>query len=519
MLTRRKLIQSTAAGIAASTFAAPAILRAQSWFRDYPFKLGVAAGDPAADGFVIWTRIAPEPFERHSGVSTSALPVQWEVAEDSGFRTVAAKGETLARPELGHSVHVEVEGLKPDRPYWYRFYIGSDRSLAGRARTLPAAGASIEKLKFGVCGCQHYESGYFTAFREIAKQDDLAFVYHYGDFIYEYAYDYQYGPERLPVPKTREHRLREVYSLDDYRQHYAQYLLDLDLQAARSVHAFVPTFDDHEIQNNWVQNFSQDDSVPAEVFALRRQAAMQAWYENMPVRRSMLPNAGIISANRRLTFGNLAAINVLDTRSFRSDQPCGDRWGVTPCEGVFDKDAQVLGEAQERWLDSSLERGDTRWTGVAQQVMMMPLNRSVYDDQPELAYNLDSWAGYDAPRLRMMSRLGKVSNAVVLTGDEHQNYAGLLMSDDKPVAAECVITSVSSGGDGQDQRSGSDRVLANNRQLQFINDQRGFGLCEVTRDEWRTDFMVLDKVSTRDGMLTKRASAVIGAGPANLTIA
>ncbi len=517
MITRRALIRSTAAGAAVAALSSPAILLAQSWFREYPFKLGVASGDPASDGFVMWTRLAPEPFAPHAGVPMSALPVDWEVAEDDRFRTVVAKGTELARPELGHSVHAEVTGLKPDRPYWYRFTVGADRSLVGRARTLPAAGAAVSQLRFGVCGCQHYESGYYTAYRDIA-QDDLAFVFHYGDFIYEYSYDYNYGPERLPVPKVREHRLREVISLDDYRQHYAQYLLDLDLQAARSAQVFLPTFDDHEVQNNWVDDFAQDDSIPQDVFALRRQAAMQAWYENMPVRRSALPRGPLSLANRRLAFGDLAAINLLDTRSFRSDQPCDDRWGVSPCEGVFDRDVTVLGDAQEKWLDGNLSRKDTRWNCIAQQIMMMPLNRRTYDDQPEVMYNLDSWAGYNTPRERLMKRLAKVDNAVVLTGDEHQNYAGLLMSDDDPVAVECVLTSVSSGGDGQDQRPGSDRILAENPQLKFINDQRGYGVCEVTPESWRTDFLVLDRVSTPGGTLSRRASAQIEAGPANLTI-
>lgn len=514
MLSRRTLIQSAAA----AGLAAPAIVRAQSWFSDFPFALGVASGDPASDGFVIWTRIAPRPFEPHSGTPMSALPVAWEVAEDDRFRTIAAKGEALARPELGHSVHVDVTGLRPDRPYWYRFTVGGDRSLAGRARTLPAARADVSQLRFGVAGCQHYESGYYTAYRHLARDEELAFVYHYGDFIYEYRYDYAYDPDRLPVPKVREHRLREVYSLDDYRQHYAQYLLDLDLQAARSAHAFLPTFDDHEVHNNWVSDISQDRDLPPEIFALRKQAAMQAWYENMPVRRTMIPRGGLITANRRYTFGKLAAINVLDTRSFRSDQPCDDKWGVAPCPGVFDANAQVLGADQERWLDYNLGRKDARWNCLAQQVMMMPLNRRVYDDQPETMYNLDSWAGYDTPRKRLMARLAQVDNAVVLTGDEHQNYAGVLYSDDEPVAAECVVTSITSGGDGQDVRSGSDKILSNNSQLKFINDQRGYAVCTVRPEAWQTDFMVLDKVSTQGGQLSRRASAIVAAGPANLSI-
>lgn len=517
MPTRRTVIGTAAAGIAAASVGAPGILRAQSWFTDYPFKLGVASGEPTSDGFVLWTRIAPQPFAPHAGVPLSALPVQWEVAEDDRFRTIAAKGDVLARPELGHSVHVEVAGLQPDRPYWYRFRLGADRSLAGKARTLPAAGAPVSQLRFGVCGCQHFESGYFTAYRHIAE-DDLAFVYHYGDFIYEYQYDYNYGPKRLPVPKVRKHRLRELYSLEDYRAQYAQYLLDLDLQAARSAQVFLSTFDDHEIHNNWVGDISQDETIPPEVFALRRAGAMQAWYENMPVRRSMIPRGGLVQANRRLSYGNLAAINLLDTRSFRSDQPCDDRWGEAPCPGVFDPRAQVLGEAQERWLDANLSQRLARWNCIAQQIMVMPLNRRTFDDQPETIYNLDSWAGYDSPRQRLMKRLAKVDNAVVLTGDEHQNFAGLLLSGDKPVGAECVVTSVTSGGDGQDVRPGSDRLLAGNPQLKFVNDQRGYGVCIVKPDAWQTDFLVLDKVSQPGGTLTRRASALIEAGPANLSI-
>ena len=518
MISRRRFVQTSAVLVGAGAMAAPSVLRAQSWFGANPFQLGVASGDPASDGFVLWTRIAPDPFAPHGGAPISALPVDWEVAEDDRFRTIAAKGTEFARPELGHSVHVEVAGLKPDRPYWYRFSIGSDRSITGRARTLPAAGAAMRELRFGVAGCQHYESGYFTAYRALAEMDDLAFVFHYGDFIYEYSYDFAYGPDRLPVPKVRNHRIREVFSLDDYRAHYAQYLLDTDLQAARSVHSFLSTFDDHEVENNWVDDFAENPDLPPEIFALRRQAAMQAWYENMPVRRSMIPQGPLIHANRRLTFGDLAAINLLDTRSFRSDQPCGDKWGVAPCPGVFDKDAQVMGKAQEDWLDANLMRRDARWNCIAQQVMMMPLNRRTADDQPELMYNLDSWAGYAAPRERLMKRLAKVDNAVVLTGDEHQNYAGLLLSGDTPVGTECVVTSVTSGGDGQDLRPGSDRILAENPQLKFINDQRGFGVCTVTPESWQTDFMVLDTVSQPDGKLSRRASAVVSAGPANLSI-
>jgi alkaline phosphatase D len=515
MFTRRQ----TFAGAVALGFPAiaPSIARATSWFASNPFTLGVTSGDPAPDGFVIWTRLAPEPYAPHGGMPLSAIPVTWEVAEDERFSTMAAKGTEIARPELGHSVHVEVGGLKPDRPYWYRFTVADRRSLTGRARTLPAPGAPVAALRFGVCGCQHYEAGFYTAYRHLAHED-LAFVFHYGDFIYEYSYDYDSDDAGLPVPKPRSHRLQALYSLDDYRAHYAQYLQDFDLQAARMRHTFLQTFDDHEVQNNWTgaNDASQDLSVPPEVFALRRQAAMQAWYEHMPVRRALIPSGELIHVNRRLAWGNLAAINLLDTRSFRTDQPCGD--GFKPaCPGVYDPKAQVIGAAQEAWLDANLGRRDATWNCIAQQVMMMPLDRRTHGEAEKIL-NLDTWAAYDAPRKRLMARLGKVDNAVVLTGDEHQNYAGLLLDGDKPVAAECVLTSISSSGDGSDKRAGTDAMLAGNPQLKFMNDQRGYGVCEVAPDAWRTHFMVVDKVSSPGGALSRRATATVPRGEASLSI-
>ncbi|MBT2185639.1 alkaline phosphatase D family protein [Sphingobium nicotianae] len=515
MFTRRSLIRSAGA-TAVGAFAAPAILRAQSWFAAYPFTLGVAAGDPAPDGFVIWTRLAPDPTNPDAIMPPSALPVQWEVAGDNEFGTIVAKGETLARPELGHSVHVDVTGLQADRPYWYRFIIGKDRSMRGRARTLPAAGASAQTLRFGVCGCQNYEDGFYTAYRHLAAEQDLAFVFHYGDFIYEYKQDFDTDKDGLPVSPVRHHIQREPYSVDEYRRHYAQYLSDMDLQAARASHGFLQSFDDHELHNNWAGEYDAPVTTP-EVFLLRKAAAMQAWYEHMPVRGALFPHGGNIAMNRRFRFGDLAAINVLDTRSFRTDQPCGDNMKPA-CPEQMDPKAAMMGSAQEAWLDANLHRNDATWNCIAQQVMMMPLDRRRYADEKDVIYNMDSWAGYDAPRRRLMSRLAKVDNAVVLTGDEHQNFAGLLLDKDKPVAVEAVLTSISSGGDGQDLRKGSDKMLADNPQLKFINDQRGYGLCEVTPEAWKTHFMVMDKVSQPGGTISRRTTATMPRGEVSLSI-
>ena len=522
MFNRRHFLTgATLAGLAA-----PAILRAEGGiFREFPFSLGVAAGDPASDGFVIWTRLAPEPMERHGGMPLANFPVDWEVASDSGFRSVVAKGTELARPELAHSVHVEVAGLEPDRPYYYRFTAGGERSLRGRARTLPAPGAKTDALKFGVAGCQHFEAGFFGAYRHLARED-LAFVYHYGDFIYEYSEEYLFNTG-LPTRPVRKHAHRALVDLGDFRNAYAQQLGDIDLQAARSVHAFLSSFDDHEIRNDWVSDIdnwklgldvNDPEAASPEIFMLKKQAAMQAWYEHMPVRKALLPRGGMVAMNREFRWGDLMAMQLLDTRQYRDDQPCDD--GFKPaCPGVFDKKAEVLGKAQEDWLNRNLAKGGATWNAFAQQVTMMSLDRRRKPDEPKKIVNLDSWAGYEAPRERILSRMAGLKNNVVLTGDEHQNFCGDLVLRDKVVGAEFVATSISSGGDGSDQRNGTDTFLKLNPELKFANDQRGYVVCDVNREAWQTHFMVVDKVTTPVNTLSKRATGVVERDVAGIKMA
>jgi alkaline phosphatase D len=514
MISRRQLL----AGGAAAFAAAPAIVRAQSLWRTYPFSLGVASGDPAPDGFVIWTRIAPEPLEPDGGVGVGIAEVKWEVASDDRFQTVVARGTAQARPELAHSVHVEVAGLQPDRPYWYRFELQGERSPKGRARTVPASGAPVAGLRFGVAGCQHYEDGFYTAYGHLAREE-LAFVYHYGDYIYEYGGDQirlTRNGDPIPPP-VRRHQRRDLFDVTAYRQQYALYKMDADLQRAHAAHPFIVTMDDHEIANNWVGDIAEDPTPP-EIFRLRKAAALQAWYEHMPVRRRSFPQGSAILTHRHARFGNLASIAFLDTRQYRSDQPCGD--GFKPaCAGVSAPSATVLGAEQEAWLERNLQQRGSAWNCFAQQVMMMSLDRRRGpQDGDTKQLNLDSWAGYEVPRQRMLARMRGLDNVVVLTGDEHQNWAGLITDRDRPVGTEFVATSISSGGDGRDVRNGSDVILRNNPQVKFMNDQRGYVTCDVTPERWLTNFMTLDRVTAPGAPVNKRATFGIERGRADLML-
>lgn len=310
------------AGLGAS-LAAPAVVRGQALAPADLFKLGVASGDPAPDGFVLWTRLAPAPLEPHGGMPMRRIPVTWEVAADERFVQVVARGEAVARPELAHAVHVETTGLNPGRPYWYRFIVGREASPVGRARTAPAPGAALRRARFAAAGCQHYEHGLYTTWRAIAGED-LDFVWHYGDYIYEGAAgDAPTDAAGKPIPLVRAHVGEEPYSLDDYRRRYALYRTDPDLQAAHAAHSWWATWDDHEVDNNWAADRDRDDTPPG-VFDLRRQAAAQAYYEHMPLRAAAMPRGPAIRIWRRARYGDLLEANFLDTRQFRMDQPCGD---------------------------------------------------------------------------------------------------------------------------------------------------------------------------------------------------
>src|SRR6185436_736091 len=157
---------------------------AHGQFRADPFSLGVASGEPAPDGFVIWTRIAPEPLRPWGGMTVAPVEVSWDIAANPDMKLLIRSGTATARIESGHSVHVEIGGLEPARHYFYRFRAGGAESRVGRARTLPAPGADVAQLKFASAGCQQWEGGYYTVWRNIAAEM-FDFVFHYGDYIYE----------------------------------------------------------------------------------------------------------------------------------------------------------------------------------------------------------------------------------------------------------------------------------------------------------------------------------------------
>ncbi len=420
------------------------------------------------------------------------------IADDEVMTKVVQKGTVVAASDMAHSVHVEVEGLKPDRWYFYQFKVGNETSPVGRTRTAPEAGAVPDRLRFAFASCQHYESGLFTAYEHMAKQP-LDLVVHLGDYIYEGA-----GRER----QIRMHVGPEIETLEHYRNRHAQYKTDEHLQATHAAFPWIVTWDDHEFDNNCAGDISEQSQVGAEEFLKRRANAYRAYYEHMPLRRSSLPTGPDMQLYRRISFGGLANFFVLDTRQYRSDQPCGD--GNKPqCDEAFDPKATLLGETQEQWLRDGLSKSPTAWNVLAQQVMFAPVDRLPGE---EVGLSMDQWPGYEVSRRRMLSFFdeAKIRNPVVITGDIHSNWANdlALPDDGAVVATEYVGTSISSGGNGSAREDYAEAMKTDNPFVKFFNAQRGYVQCEVNAKEWRSDYQVVEQVTEPGAPLVKVAGFV-----------
>jgi len=484
-------------------------------FRDDPFTLGVASGDPWPDGFVLWTRLAPQPLQPDGtgGMPPHAVQVGWEVATDEAFRHVVRRGTTRATPALAHSVHVEVSGLAPGRHYWYRFRAGGVLSPVGRSRTAPAPHGT-QDVSFAFASCQAWFEGFYTAYRHLADED-VDFVLHLGDYIYENPIDALGGVRNTPVAAE----LRpEPMNLVQYRNRHALHHFDPDIIAAHQAHPWAVVWDDHEVEDNWVGDHSKADTEPDQdpaVFRERAAAAFQAYYENLPLRLPNKPRGFDARLYRTLRYGRMATFHILDTRRFRDDQPCGDGT-KSGCTERSSPDRTVLGEEQESWLFKSLGRSDATWNLIPQQI---PVAQVDTDPGPGQSFVMDFWDGYTHSRDRLFRHLVErdVSNPVVLTGDMHRHLAADLKQnfddpDSPTIGVEFVGTSISTKMDGMDLDPSGANLIAANPHIKFTNYQRGYVRCSLTSQTCRADFRVLPYVTTPGAPVSTRTSFVTEAG-------
>ncbi|THV24335.1 alkaline phosphatase D family protein [Glycomyces paridis] len=511
-LSRRILLTSSAVGAATAVPAAAwAETRIHPALRSDPFTLGVASGDPEPDGVVLWTRLAIDPLaeDGFGGIPDGSYDVTWEVAKDERFRRRVASGRAETAAAIGYSVHIEVDGLESGREYYYRFKTGRWTSPTGRTLTAPSRRSMPAELRMAFASCSQYEHGYFTAYRHLAEsRPDL--VLHLGD----YQYEYKAGVYNSPDGNVRDHEGPETVSLATYRQRHAQYKADADLQAAHLVAPWLVVWDDHETENNWADEVpeSGSDTPVREDFLVRRAAAFQAYWENMPLRRSSVPEGIDMQLYRRVQWGRLANFHMLDTRQYRDDQACGDGT-KTDCAEAWDESRTITGAAQEEWLIDGFHDSRARWDVIGQQVFFTQRDA---DAGGPLRTSMDGWDGYAASRQRIIDGWveAEVRNPVVLTGDVHTHWAGEILPDfpaaqGASVGVELVATSITSGGNGADSVPEDNAALKINPHIKFRNAQRGYVETVITAEQMDVKFQVVPQVTVPGAPVYTRRSYTI----------
>jgi len=508
-MQRRRLLAATWS-LAATGVLVPAparIATAQSFQRD-PFTLGVASGCPRPDGVVLWTRLAPDPLNG-GGMPQESVRIRWEIARDEQFRDIAQRGDALADAALAHSVHVEVRGLRPDRVYWYRFFAGDAMSPLGRTRTAPVPGTDFMRLKFAFASCQQYEQGFYGAYRHMAAED-VDLVVFLGDYIYESSWGSRH---------VRKHSAPEPTTLAGYRDRHAQYRSDPDLQRMHALVPWILTWDDHEVANDYANDQGQ---FLESGFIERRAAAYRAYYEHMPLERSMLPRGPDMRIYDTFTYGQLAQFHVLDDRQYRHVQVCPPpkRGGGSAivrdalCPSRHDPQRSLLGREQEQWLQGELGRSQARWNILAQQSIMAQIDQA-RDAAP--AFWTDAWDGYPQARKRLLEFLGsrKPANPIVIGGDVHCHWVCELKTDfdrpdSAPVASEFCGTSITSQSWPQER---IDEIRRRNAHAKYANsERRGYVVMELSKARCRVALRGIDDEKQRDTGITTQARFVVEDG-------
>lgn len=497
-ISRRELIQKSLASFGALSI--PVLLTAcgsdnndsTSPTTKVEFLHGVASGDPLKDRVILWTRITPQD-------TSLRLEVVWEIATDDKFTQVINTGKVQTASAQDFTVKVDADKLKSGQTYYYRFKFGSVISPAGRTKTLPETTSSVQ---FAVCSCSNYPAGYFYVYKEMAKQEVDAII-HLGDYIYEYGKDGYATEEAVKLGRTlAADNDKEIIKLDDYRKRYALYHTDSDLQAAHARHPFIVIWDDHELANDAWKDGAENHQANEGNFLDRKLAALQAYFEWMPIRPVSATDH--LNIYRQFDFGSLVQLTMLDTRILARDKQL-DYANYMTASGLdiakFQTDLTsttrtLMGYTQREWLQKKLAQSTATWNVLGQQVLMAKMlipaelllslsaitsgnvtaetlakmNQQIIElvtlkvrlksGDPTLTaaekarvttvapYNLDAWDGYYAEREILYGTLKTLNKkVVVLAGDTHNAWSADLHTQAGDfVGVELATSSVSSPG-------------------------------------------------------------------------
>ena len=477
-----------------------------------PFTLGVASGYPHPGGMVLWTRLAPRPAQPGGGMPQVPVQINYLVATDEALNEVVQRGQVWAEPAWAHSVHVELQGLQPNRWYRYRFDIDGWHSSVGRTRTTPAASADAAglRLRLAVAACQHYEVGYFAAYRQmVADRPDL--IVHLGDYIYEGS---------AGAGATRNIPEGVPYALDDYRIRHARYKLDPDLQRAHASCPWLVTWDDHEVENDYAGDRSQNNDPP-QWFLERRAAAYRAYYEHMPLPRRMVPMGPHARLYDEVWYGSLARLFMLDGRQFRTPQACnapgrGGGAAVDParCAALLDPARSFFGAPQRDWLLSRMPAAtQIPWNLFGQQTLFQP---ALIHSRGKPWIHTEGWDGYPAERQALLDAMAdpRTRNPVVLSGDVHAFYANALKQRDDDPASKSVATEFVCGALTSSTPAPwyVEQVQREHAAVKYVHTaRRGYLRIELTSERLVADVMGVVDVRRADSPTESIASLVVHA--------
>ena len=485
---RRQVLASGLA--AAAVWPLLGSVRAASFDTD-PFSLGVASGCPTPDSVVLWTRLIfagaePDPADAFSFAPAPQFPpvdVAWEIAEDEGFGRVVQSGIETASAALAHSVHVEARGLLSDRWYFYRFRAGDALSPVGRTRTAPALDADNGRFRLAFAACQQYEQGWYSAYRDMAARD-LDLVVHLGDYIYEKSYGAQH---------VRSHGTGAPSLLFEYRDRYALYKSDPDLQAAHAAFSWLVTWDDHEVVDNYGADASPTDRH-APSFRKRRAAAYQAWYEHMPVPPLSAAQFESLRIYGHHRFGSLLDLTLLDARQYRDPAP------EAPQPADPDR-YSMLGREQEAWFNRTMQESAAKWSVIGQTTLLSARDLEL---GPGTRFSDDGWDHYRSGRERLLDsvRGADIANPLVIGGDLHAFYAAdVHAADGALVASEFVTGAITSNPPAE---AAFDAVMAENPHIKFGDARRhGYSVLHLSPEQARVELVAVSDRKDPDATAAK----------------
>ena len=555
-ISRRELIQKSLFGFGALSLSAGFTgcqdsENAETANLKVNFEHGVASGDPLQDRVILWTRLSPND-------SSARLEVIWEIALDQQFKQMIKTNKVITTAAQDFTVKVDATGLLPNQRYFYRFRFGDKISPVGQTKTLPI---NPTKVSFAVCSCSNYPAGYFYVYREMAKQN-VDVVIHLGDYIYEYGADGYATEDAVRLGRTlATDNNKEIIKLDDYRKRYALYRKDADLQAVHQRHPFIVIWDDHELANDAWRNGAENHQATEGAFLDRKLAALQAYFEWMPIRPVDEQHTKIY---RQFDFGQLVQLTMLDTRIIARDAQLdyADYMTATGLDALrFQADLTnqtrtLMGIEQRNWLLGKLQQSTAKWNVLGQQVlmakMMIPaelllslaeitagnpsaetlakmnaqiselitLKMRMQGGDPTLTaqekariltvapYNLDAWDGYYYEREILYGTLAQLNKkVVVLAGDTHNGWSSELYSQAGAfVGVELATSSVSSPG----LEKYLNIPLAQLQQFEFafntlideLNycnlNQRGYLLVQFDESQVQSQWIYLDSIKKAD---------------------